>query len=87
MIPILRAAGQCEQPSAPASAEMYRVGNRTVWHYRAFIQPSQKCGNAGLAQNDYGRINVPVLRIWGDQDWSAGVDREQPPRFRLIPNV
>jgi pimeloyl-ACP methyl ester carboxylesterase len=28
------------------------------------------------ATKDYGRIDVPVLLIWGDQDWATPSERE-----------
>ena len=56
--------------------EMYRVGNRRM-HYRAFISLLRNAGSWETATNDYGRITVPVLLIWGDQDWSWPSERER----------
>jgi pimeloyl-ACP methyl ester carboxylesterase len=85
MSPILR--GSVADPSSisPAlMAEMYRVGNRP-WHYRAFISLIRNAESFELAQKDYGRIAVPALLIWGDQDWSRPPERERT--RSLIPNV
>jgi pimeloyl-ACP methyl ester carboxylesterase len=65
-------------------AEMYRVGDRP-WHYRAFISLLRSAKSWELAQQDYGRINVPVLLIFGDKDWSRPSERERT--RSLIPNV
>jgi len=70
--------------SKPLMAEMYQVGNRPG-HYRAFISLLRNAESWELAQQDYGRIEVPVLLIWGDRDWSRPSERE---RVRsLIPNA
>ena len=37
------------------------------------------------ATKDYGRIEIPVLLIWGDQDWARPVEREHD--RMLIPEV
>jgi pimeloyl-ACP methyl ester carboxylesterase len=64
--------------------EMYRVGNRPG-HYRAFISLLRNAESWELARQDYGRIGVPVLLIWGDRDWSRPSERERT--RSLIPNV
>jgi pimeloyl-ACP methyl ester carboxylesterase len=56
--------------------EMYRVGNRPR-HYRAFISLIRNAESWELAQKDYGRIDVPVLLIFGDKDWSRPLERER----------
>jgi hypothetical protein len=65
-------------------SELYRVGNRP-WHYRAFINLLRSAESWEAAQKEYGRINVPVLLIWGDKDWSRPAERERT--RSLIPNV
>jgi pimeloyl-ACP methyl ester carboxylesterase len=65
-------------------AEMYRVGNRPR-HYRAFISLLRSAESWELAQRDYDRINVPVLLIFGDKDWSRPSERERT--RSLVPHV
>jgi pimeloyl-ACP methyl ester carboxylesterase len=65
-------------------AEMYRVGNRPR-HYRAFISLIRSAQSFELAQQDYGRIHVPVLLVFGDKDWSRPAERERT--RSLIPNA
>ena len=55
--------------------EMYLVGNRPG-HYRAFLSLLRNASSWETATKDYGRINVPVLLIWGDQDWARAPERE-----------
>ena len=38
-----------------------------------------------IATKDYGRIEVPVLLIWGDRDWATPSERERD--RKLIPGV
>jgi len=85
MSPILRGGVADASSISPAvMAEMYRVGNRPR-HYRAFISLLRNAESWELAQNDYGRINVRALLIWGDKDWSRPSERERT--RSLIPNV
>jgi pimeloyl-ACP methyl ester carboxylesterase len=65
-------------------AEMYRVGNRPR-HYGAFISLIRNAQSFELAQQDYGRVRVPVLLIFGDKDWSRPSERERT--RSLIPNA
>src|SRR5258708_5617382 len=65
-------------------AEMYRVGNRPG-HYRAFISLIRNAESWELAQKDYGRVDVPVLLIFGNKDWSRPSEREHT--RSLIPHV
>jgi pimeloyl-ACP methyl ester carboxylesterase len=51
------------------------VGNRPG-HYRAFLSLLRNASSWETATKDYGRINVPVLLIWGDQDWARAPERE-----------
>jgi pimeloyl-ACP methyl ester carboxylesterase len=64
--------------------EMYLVGNRPG-HSRAFISLLRNAGSWEIATKDYGRINVPVLLIWGNKDWANPSEREQD--RDLIPGV
>ena len=64
--------------------EMYLVGNRPG-HYRAFLSLLRNAETWETATKDYGRIDVPVLLIWGDRDWARPPEREHD--RKLIPNV
>jgi len=55
--------------------EMYLVGNRSG-HYRGFSSLLRNAESWEAATKDYGRIEIPVLLIWGDQDWARPVERE-----------
>jgi pimeloyl-ACP methyl ester carboxylesterase len=64
--------------------EMYLVGNRSG-HYRAFLSLLRNSASWETATKDYGRIDIPVLLIWGDQDWARPSEREHD--RKLIPGV
>src|SRR5215813_11620316 len=64
--------------------EMYLVGNRRG-HYRAFISLLRNGESWQAATQDYGRIAVPVLLVWGDRDWARAAERE--PTHSLIAGV
>ncbi len=64
--------------------EMYAVGSRPG-HYRAFISLLRNAASWEAAAKDYGRIEVPVLLIWGDRDWATPDEREHD--RSLIPGV
>ena len=64
--------------------EMYLVGNRSG-HYRAFLSLLRNAESWETATKDYGRIEVPVLLIWGDRDWARPSEREHD--RALIPNA
>jgi pimeloyl-ACP methyl ester carboxylesterase len=64
--------------------EMYLVGNRSG-HYRGFSSLLRNAESWEAATKDYGRIEIPVLLIWGDQDWARPVEREHD--RMLIPGV
>ncbi|MGC1346993.1 MAG: alpha/beta hydrolase [Methyloceanibacter sp.] len=64
--------------------EMYLVGNRPG-HYRAFLSLLRNAESWETATKDYGRIEVPVLLIWGDRDWAKPSEREHD--RALIPNA
>jgi pimeloyl-ACP methyl ester carboxylesterase len=64
--------------------EMYLVGNRPG-HYRAFLSLLRNAESWERATKDYGRIEIPVLLIWGDRDWARLSEREHD--GKLIPGV
>jgi pimeloyl-ACP methyl ester carboxylesterase len=70
--------------SAALLKEMYLVGNRRG-HYRAFISLLRNAGSWEDATKDYGRINVPVLLVWENQDWANPTEREHG--AKIIPGV
>jgi pimeloyl-ACP methyl ester carboxylesterase len=55
--------------------EMYEVGNRHG-HYHAFISLLRNSASWEVATTLYGKINLPVLLIWGEQDWARSSERE-----------
>ena len=55
--------------------EMYLVGNRPS-HYRAFLSLLRNAKTWETATKDYARIEVPVLLVWGEQDWARPSERE-----------
>jgi pimeloyl-ACP methyl ester carboxylesterase len=64
--------------------EMYLVGNRPG-QYRAFLSLLRNAETWEVATKDYGRIEVPVLLVWGDRDWARPPEREHD--RSLIPGV
>ena len=64
--------------------EMYHVGNRRG-HYRAFLSLLRNSASWETASKEYGRIEIPVLLIWGAQDWALPSEREHD--RKLIPGV
>jgi pimeloyl-ACP methyl ester carboxylesterase len=64
--------------------EFYEVGARRG-HYRGFLN---LLAHERLWSNDrdeYASIKVPLLLVYGEQDWAPPVDRERT--RSLIPNV
>jgi pimeloyl-ACP methyl ester carboxylesterase len=55
--------------------EMYLVGNRPG-QYRGFLSLLRNAESWEVATKHYGRIDVPVLLIWGDEDWARLPERE-----------
>jgi pimeloyl-ACP methyl ester carboxylesterase len=55
--------------------ELYLVGNRPG-HYRAFLSLLRNSEGWETAAKDYGRIEIPVPLIWGNQDWTRTSERE-----------
>jgi pimeloyl-ACP methyl ester carboxylesterase len=69
----------------PALAnEMYLVGNRPG-HYQAFLTLLRNGASWEAAANDYPRIEIPVLLVWGERDWARPEEREHD--RALIPGV
>ncbi|MBM3543955.1 MAG: alpha/beta hydrolase [Alphaproteobacteria bacterium] len=64
--------------------EMYKVGSRPG-HYRAFLSLIRNAESWESAAKTYGRIEVPTLLIWGEQDWATAAEREHD--RTLIPNA
>ena len=67
--------------------EMYRVGNRPG-HYRAFLSLLRNSESWELATKDYVNIKIPVLLVWGKQDWARTDemehDRQIIPGARMV---
>lgn len=82
---ILRGGVDDAKSISPAlMKEMYLVGNR-LGAYRAFLSLLRNSASWLAATKDYGRIEIPVLLIWGDQDWARPSEREHD--RKLIPGV
>jgi pimeloyl-ACP methyl ester carboxylesterase len=66
--------------------EMYGVGNRRG-HYRAFMSLLRLAPGWDRARAEYARIRIPVLLIYGTDDWSRPEEREATlqaiPRARM----
>jgi pimeloyl-ACP methyl ester carboxylesterase len=78
---------------SPAFAqELYRVGNRQG-HYRALMALVHEWPSWERARSEYGSIDVPVLLLYGDQDWSRPAERDADARaiggarIRVAPNA
>ena len=52
---------------------------------RAFLSLLRNAETWETATKDYGRIEVPVLLVWGDRDWARPSEREHD--RTLIPGV
>jgi len=64
--------------------EFYEIGNRTG-HYRSFLNLLAHERLWPLARKEYPRIRVPVLLVYGDEDWAPQLERDRT--GSLIPNV
>ena len=64
--------------------EMYKVGSRPG-HYRAFLSLLRNSESWETATKEYGRIEVPMLLVWGDRDWSRPAERARD--GSLLPNA
>ena len=79
--PVMRAVfrgGVADRGSIPPALlkEMYMVGNRPG-HYRAFVSLLRNAASWERATADYGAIEIPVLLVWGAQDWAKPAERER----------
>ena len=54
--------------------ELYAVGNRPG-HYRAFMSLVHHWPEWERARSEYGKIDRPVLLLYGDRDWSRPDER------------
>jgi pimeloyl-ACP methyl ester carboxylesterase len=82
--------GAVAAPSAVSPAlreELFTVGERPG-HYRAFLSLIRHMPLWRTAHQRYSRIQVPVLLIYGDRDWSREPERhltqQQIPGARLV---
>lgn len=66
----------------PLLREMYEVGNRPG-HYQAFMSLVAHWADWEKVRAEYTKINVPVLLVYGDHDWSRPDEREA--NHRIIP--
>ena len=68
--------GVAEPDALPESflRETYAVGCRRG-HYRAFLNLIRNAYKWEDARSEYGKISVPVLVVYGDQDWSRESER------------
>lgn len=55
--------------------EMYEIGNRPG-HYRAFMSLVAHWPEWEQVRAEYNQIDVPVLLVYGDHDWSRPEERE-----------
>ncbi len=55
--------------------ELYAVGNRRG-HYRALMSLVRHWPEWERAREEYGKIELPVLLLYGDYDWSRPAERE-----------
>lgn len=65
-------------------AEVFRVGERPG-HYQAFINLIRHMPLWRDSHQVYGRIQLPVLLVYGDHDWSREADRQAT--LREIPGA
>jgi pimeloyl-ACP methyl ester carboxylesterase len=69
----------------PAFREaLFRVGERPG-HYQAFLSLIRHMPLWRKAHEQYHRIDVPVLLVYGDQDWSTPAERDRT--LQQIPNA
>jgi pimeloyl-ACP methyl ester carboxylesterase len=64
--------------------ELYEVGAR-LGHYQGFLTLLAHERLWPKARDEYASIKVPVLLVYGEQDWAPPVERERT--RSLIPNV
>lgn len=68
----------------PLLKERYRVGNRTG-HCRTFLALLRNAASWQAAAREYQNIGIPVLLVWGENDWARVSEREHD--LRLIPGA
>jgi pimeloyl-ACP methyl ester carboxylesterase len=83
---IVLRGGVAQTDSIPPALleEMYLVGNRRG-HYRAFLSLLRNAHTWENSAKDYGRIRVPVLIVWGDEDWAKPGERDRD--GKLVPGA
>src|SRR5262245_16183146 len=82
---VLRGGVADPKSISPAlTKEMNLVGNRPG-HYRAFLSLLRNTESWETATKNYGHIEVPVLLVWGDEDWARPAEREHD--RKRIPNA
>jgi pimeloyl-ACP methyl ester carboxylesterase len=64
---------------ADLAREMYQVGNRPG-HYQAFMSLVHHWPTWEAERERYGDIDLPVLLLYGDHDWSRVQEREETAR-------
>src|SRR5262249_30042009 len=64
--------------------EMYLVGNRPG-HYRAFLSLIRNSESWERATKGYANIKIPVLLVWGKQDWARPGEMEHD--RRIVPGA
>jgi pimeloyl-ACP methyl ester carboxylesterase len=64
--------------------EVFTTGTRPG-HYHAFLNLIRHLPLWRKAHQSYGRVNLPVLLVYGDHDWSRESERQQT--LREIPNA
>lgn len=64
--------------------EMFLVGTRPG-HYRAFLNLIRHADGWERAREEYPRITVPVLLVYGERDWSLPAERDA--NLRQIPGA
>ena len=69
--------GVCRRDALPSALlwETNAVGNRPH-HYRAFMSLVRHFPEWEKVRAEYGKIDIPVLLVYGDHDWSRPVERE-----------
>jgi len=82
----IMAGGVSHADALPPSLlrEMYEVGNRPH-HYQAFMSLVAHWADWEKARAEYPKLDVPVLLVYGDHDWSRQEEREA--NHRAIPGA
>jgi pimeloyl-ACP methyl ester carboxylesterase len=68
----------------PLLREIYEVGNRPH-HYQAFMSLVSHWAEWEKLREEYAKVEIPVLLVYGDHDWSHPQEREA--NQRAIPGV